>query len=274
MTGVRPEGSVAASKINPAVPQSARVWDCWLGGKDHYPADEQAADECFLRFPRIFDLARSCREFHVRMTRHLAAAGIRQFLDIGPGLPARDDGNTHEVAQRVAPECRVVYADNDPLVVAFGQGLLTSSPPGRSDCISADLGDPGALLAQARELLDFTKPVAIMATAVLGHIGDPGCGGDHAAREVARQLRQALPPGGCLAVCDLTTHPALNEALESYNGTGATPYRTRTRHQIARFLDGLQPARAGIAPEWPGWPPQDDCPLPELPAWGAAGIRP
>jgi hypothetical protein len=137
---VRAENSVAGRKVNPAVPQPARTWNFWPGGKDYYPADEQAGDECFPWFPGIFDLARSCRDFYARMTRHLAAAGIRQFRDIGAGLPAPDGDNTHQAAQRAAPGCSVVYADNDPLAVAFGQALLTSRPPGSSDCISAAEG--------------------------------------------------------------------------------------------------------------------------------------
>ena len=176
-----------ASGFDVTVPASARVWNYWLGGKDHYPADRQAAEACARLYPGLPGLARSCRYFTARLIRFLAAeAGIRQFLDIGAGLPGQD--NTHQIAGRAAPGCRVVYADNDPMVMAYARALLTASPPASTDHLHADLNDPRALLGKARAALDFRQPVAVLLMQVLGHIGDPR-DGDHLA-----QAALSLPP--------------------------------------------------------------------------------
>src|SRR5206468_5661711 len=140
---------------------SARIWNYWLGGKDHYPVDRKVGDQIAEMFPDIVGLARADRAFLGRAVRYLVGeAGIRQFLDIGTGLPTAD--NTHEVAQRVAPECRIVYVDNDPLVLAHARALLTSSPAGACDHIDADLRDPAAILPAAARTLDLTRPTALM----------------------------------------------------------------------------------------------------------------
>jgi S-adenosyl methyltransferase len=135
---------VPSPKINTSVPHSARIWNYWLGGKDNYPVDREAGDKYREVYPQIVDTARAGRYFIARAVRYLAGeAGIHQFLDVGTGLPTVD--NTHEVAQRVAPECRIVYVDNDPLVLAHARALLTSSPEGECDYIDADMRDPGAI---------------------------------------------------------------------------------------------------------------------------------
>jgi S-adenosyl methyltransferase len=241
-----------AAKIDTSIPVSARIWNYWLGGKDYYPVDKEAGDAYAQVFPGIFTYARSCRYFIGRTVRLLAGeAGIRQFLDIGTGLPSHD--NTHEIAQRAAPGARVVYVDNDPLVLAHARALLTSSSPGTTDYISGDLNDPGAILEIARQKLDFSRPVAIMLMGVLGHIGNPADNDDHFAWSVVRELTSALPSGGYLALHDTAdTDPAHNAALEYYNKTGAVPYHARRPGQIARFFDGLGLLDPGVVPihEW------------------------
>ncbi|MBV9383779.1 MAG: SAM-dependent methyltransferase [Streptosporangiaceae bacterium] len=241
-----------AAKIDTTVPVSARIWNYWLGGKDYYPVDKEAGDAYAQVFPGIFTYARSCRYFIGRAVRFLAGeAGIRQFLDIGTGLPSHD--NTHEIAQRAAPSARVVYVDNDPLVLAHARALLTSSPPGTTDYISADLNNPAGILEIARQKLDFSRPVAIMLMGVLGHIGNPAENDDHFAWSVVRELTGALPSGGYLALHDtVDTDPVHNAALDYYNKTGAIPYHARRPSQIARFFDGLELLDPGVVPihEW------------------------
>jgi hypothetical protein len=160
----------------------------------------------------VFDLARSCRSYLVRAVRYTAGElGVRQFLDIGSGLPSNDP--THEVAQRVAPESRVVYVDHDPLVLAQAQALLTSNPRGGTDYIEADLYQPGALIDIARTKLDFGQPVAIMLMGVMGHIGNPD-ENDEVARSIVARLKDALPSGGYFVMYEgINTDPAQNEAL-------------------------------------------------------------
>jgi hypothetical protein len=176
-------------KINTAVPQSARIWNYWLGGKDNYPVDRAAGDQYREAFPEIVDVARASRQFLTRAVRYLAGeAGIRQFLDVGTGLPTAD--NTHEVAQRVAPQSRVVYVDNDPLVLAHARALLTSTPQGATSYIDADLHEPDKILQGAAETLDFTRPVALMLMGILGHVTDYD-----EARSIVRRLLDALPSG-------------------------------------------------------------------------------
>src|SRR5262245_2113682 len=188
-------------KINTTVPHSARIWNYWLGGKDYYPVDKEAGDQFANIHPGIFETARSSRYFIARVVRYLAEeAGIRQFLDIGTGLPSHD--NTHEIAQRVAPDARIVYVDNDPLVLAHARALLTSSAAGGTDYIDADLNQPGALLRIAQDKLDFSRPVAIMLMGILAHIGNPAEDDDRAVQVIMNELKAALPSGGFLAIYD------------------------------------------------------------------------
>jgi hypothetical protein len=240
--------SSPSAKIDTTVPVSARIWNYWLGGKDYYPVDKEAGDQFANIHPGIFETARSSRYFIARVVRYLAAeAGIRQFLDIGTGLPSHD--NTHEIAQRVAPDARIVYADNDPLVLAHARALLTSSSAGGVDYIDADLNNPGALLRIAREKLDFTRPVAIMLMGILAHIGNPAEDDDRVVQAIMGELKAALPSGGYLAVYDSSDQDTdLVDALAKYNESGADPYRLRTPEQIARYFDGLELVDPGVVP--------------------------
>jgi hypothetical protein len=225
--------------MDTSVPVSARIWNYWLGGKDYYAIDKAAGDQFAELFPGVFDLARATRYYIARAVRYLAGeAGIRQFLDIGTGLPSHD--NTHEIAQRVAPQSRIVYADNDPLVLAHARALLTSSTEGTTDYIDADLNDPETLIGIARQKLDFTQPVAIMLMGILGHIGDPAERDDQVARSIVDQLKAALPSGGYLALYEATdADPKQNEATRLYNQSGAVPYHLRRPEEVVRFFEGL-----------------------------------
>jgi hypothetical protein len=260
-----------AGEIDTTVPHSARLWDYWLGGKDSYPVDQEAGDEVLARFEGITDTVRQLRHFTARAVRFLAAeAGVRQFLDIGTGLPFLDP--VHEIALGAAGDCRIAYADNDPLVLAFARALLTG-PSGTVTHIDADLNDPAALLATVGEWLDFTQPVAILLMSTLGHIGDPRQNDDQAGLLVTSQLTDALPSGGYLAIGDLVARPDLNAALGYYNATGAAPYRARSPEQFTRLFGGLDPvgAAVGRACRWRSEP--SPFTVREVPAWGSVGRR-
>jgi S-adenosyl methyltransferase len=176
------------SRIDTSVPHSARFWNYLLGGKDNYPVDRALGDQIAKVAPGLVDVARGSREFIIRSVTYLAGeVGIRQFLDVGTGLPTAN--NTHEVAQRVAPDSRIVYVDNDPLVLTHAAALLTSSPEGATDYIDADLHDPDTIIREAGRTLDFTRPVALMLTGVMGHVKS-----DDEARSIIGRLMDAMPP--------------------------------------------------------------------------------
>jgi len=236
------------SKIDITVPHSARIWNYWIVGKDHYPADREAGDAYAEIFPRITELARVSRYFLARVVGYLAEAGIRHFLDIGTGLPTVE--HTHQVAQRVAPESRIVYVDNDPMVLSHARALLTSSPQGSCDYLDADLRDPDTILGQAAAVLDFGRPVALMLMGIMGHIDD------QAAYPIVRRLADGLSSGSYLALYDgSNVNDAFNKAQDRYNETGAAPYYLRSPAQIARFFDGLDLVEPGVVP-CSRWRPQ------------------
>ncbi len=224
-------------------PHSARVWNFLLGGKDNYAADREAGEMIVQMFPDIALLARLQRRFLVRAVRYLTEeAGIRQFLDIGTGLPTVD--NTHEVAQRIAPESRIVYVDNDPLVLVHAQALLTSTPEGACAYLEADVRDPERILEVAARTLDFGKPIALTMLGILGQIPDS----DEPEAVVARFL-DALPPGSYLALSDGTdTNAALNQAISVYNANSASSYHLRGPERIEAFFTGLEVIEPGIVP--------------------------
>src|SRR5439155_8954537 len=191
-------GQEQAPRFDSGVPQTARIWNYWLGGKDNFAADRAVGDEIRFAFPKIVENVRFSRGFLARAVRYLAGeAGIRQFLDIGTGLPTAD--NTHQVAQSVAAEARIVYVDNDPLVLAHARALLTSSPEGVTDYIDADLRDPGKILQEAARTLDLTEPIAITLIAILHHITDYD-----EARSIVNRLVEAVPSGSYLVISHST----------------------------------------------------------------------
>ena len=236
-----PEDPEDIAGIDTTVPHSARIWNYWLGGKDNYAVDREAGDQYVKIYPGIADIARAGRAFLARAVRYLTLeAGIRQFLDVGTGLPTVD--NTHERAQRAAPASRIVYVDNDALVLAHARALLTSTPEGVTDYIDADMRDPAEVLARAGATLDFGQPIGLMIVGVMGHIPD-----DAEARSIVRRLLAGLPSGSFLALYDsLDISEALNEAQQGYDGTGAVPYKLRRADQIGRFFEGLEFVTPGL----------------------------
>jgi SAM-dependent methyltransferase len=225
------------------VAHAARMWNYYLGGKDNYQIDRDVADAVLAIYPGYGVKARTCRYFLLRAVRFLAVEeGVRQFLDIGTGLPTAE--NTHEVAQRFAPESRIVYVDNDPLVLAHARSLLTSSPEGVTRFVDADLRDPDRILEEARLWLDFEAPIALLLLGVLGHIPDY-----EQARSIVRRLLDALPPGSYLVQCDgTTTDDAYVKALQDYRDTIWVPYIPREPEQIAAYFEGLELIEPGIVP--------------------------
>ena len=223
-------------QFDTAAPHSARVWNYWLGGKDNYQADRDMGDQILAMAPDMPRIARMQRAFLNRAIGYLAGeAGIRQFLDIGTGLPTAD--NTHQVAQALAPESRIVYVDNDPLVLVHAQALLTSSPEGACDYVDADVRDPERIIAEAARTLDFSKPIALMMLGILGQIPDS----DHPETIVAK-LVDAVPAGSYLAISDgVNTSETFNEAarLSSW-------YHIRSPEQIAGFFAGLDLIEPGV----------------------------
>jgi hypothetical protein len=251
-------GHATHQKIDTSVPHSARIWNYWLGGKDNYRVDEEAGDAYTAVFPGIVTIARSSRAFLRRNITYLVAeAGIRQFLDIGTGLPTAD--NTHEVAQRIAPETRIVYVDNDPMVLAHARALLYSTPEGATAYIDADVLDPDSVLTAAARTLDFDRPVALVLSNILGHVTDYD-----QARSVVTRLMAALPSGSYLSVNDGSRgiDPGFEQAQDSYNESGAAPYILRTVDQITAFFDGLELVEPGVVPV-PLWRPEPGSPAPE-----------
>jgi O-methyltransferase involved in polyketide biosynthesis len=229
-------------RLDTTVAHNARVWDWWLGGKDNFEVDQVAGARVRDMFPGIVAVARADREFLARVVRFLAAAGIRQFLDIGPGLPTVD--NTHSVAQEHAPESRVVYVDNDPLVLVHARALLTGGPEGATAYIEADVRDPGRILHAARATLDFDQPTAVLMLGILNFVLD-----DADAHRIVRRLMDAIPPGSYLAV----THPtyelggdANRAAMKYWNACARPPIRARGGEEIRRLTDGLEVLDPGL----------------------------
>ncbi|MDP9794507.1 hypothetical protein J2S43_003019 [Catenuloplanes nepalensis] len=231
-----------AAKIDENVPHSARIWNYWMGGKDNYAVDREAGDAYVAAFPGIVDLAKESRKFLMRAVRHVAAeGGIRQFLDIGTGLPTME--NTHEVAQRAVPDARIVYVDNDPLVLAHARALLTNTTPeGVTAYIDADFHDPDLILSDAANVLNFQKPVAVMFMGVLGHVAD-----DDEVVSIVSRVMAGVPSGSYLILWDSTnTSDGFDEAQQGYDDTGAVPYTLRSPEQVARCFAGLDMLEPGL----------------------------
>ncbi|CAL9356436.1 hypothetical protein SUDANB6_00576 [Streptomyces sp. enrichment culture] len=253
------------------VAHNARVWDYWIGGRDHHEVDRRVGEHIAGMFPVIREVARADRLFLGRSVRFLAAGrGMRQFLDIGAGLPTAD--STHEIAQRVAPEARVVYADNDPAVPARARVLLTGAREGVTDYVGADARDPDVLLERAARTLDFGRPVAVMMLGILNFVPDTG-----EARDIVRRVMAAVPSGSCLAL----THPTLDAelggedqipAMEFWNENATPPITARSRADIAAFLDGLELLEPGLV-SCSQWRAGSGSPAP-VPQFGAVAVKP
>jgi trans-aconitate methyltransferase len=239
----RAEDVEPPAAIDTTVAHQARIYDYWLGGKDNFAVDREAAQQAIAAYPPILRGVRAQRAFLVSAVRYLAAeAGVRQFLDIGTGIPTAN--NTHQVAQAAAPDARVVYVDNDPLVLAHARALLTSVPEDTTAYLDADARDPDKILAGAADLLDFGQPVAVLLIGILQLI--PDADDPHA---IVARLVEAVPPGSWLAVY----HPASDideervaEAVRRVNARTAGTTTLRTHAEIARFFDGLELLAPGL----------------------------
>ncbi|MFG2597356.1 SAM-dependent methyltransferase [Streptomyces sp. NPDC048462] len=236
-----PSEQPPADRLQTDRPHSARVWNYLLGGKDNYTVDHETGDLILRMFPDIADIARLQRAFLARAVRYLAVeAGIRQFLDIGAGLPTAD--NTHEVAQRVAPDSRIVYVDNDPLVLTHARALLTSSPEGACAYIDADVKNVDLILEEAAGTLDFSRPVGLTMLGIMGQLPD-----EDDPWTLVDRLTEPLAPGSHLALSDGTdTSDTLNQAIETYNANSASSYHLRSPERIAGFFHGLEIIEPGI----------------------------
>jgi len=262
----------AGYEFDTSVAHPARVYDYWLGGKDNFEADRKAAEEVIAVRPSILYDIRANRAFLGRAVRWLAAeAGIRQFLDIGTGIPAA--GNTHQVAQEVAPDARIVYVDNDPIVLVHARALLTGTDAGATAYIDGDLRDPAPILATAAETLDFGKPVAVLLIGVLHLISD-----EENPRGLIDRLMAAVPPGSYLALTQPASDVNVEQAAagaQRYNQNVATKQTRRTREQTAAFLDGLTPVEPGVVQchRWHPDPGATDLER-EVSGWAGVGHKP
>jgi S-adenosyl methyltransferase len=272
MTDLGPPDAEAPAGINTRVPRPARVYDVWLGGKDNFPVDQAAAQAVVEVYPGILDGVRANRAFLGRAVQYLAGeAGIRQFLDIGTGLPTKD--NTHEVAQRVAPDSRVVYVDNDALVLVHARALLTSDPRGATRYVEADLRDPDKILQAAEATLDFSQPVAVTLLMILMLVED-----DEDPYGIVQRLMDALPSGSYLVV----SHPAgdvdsgaIAEAYERLDKLMPERPTLRSHGEVARFFDGLDMVDPGLV-QLHRWRPDPGAKGLEVdvPAYAGVGRKP
>jgi len=246
--------------LDSSVAHPARVYDYWLGGKDNFAADREAAEQVIAANPNVLPGVRANRAFLGRAVRYLSGeAGIRQFLDLGTGLPTAE--NTHQVAQAVAPDARIVYADNDPIVLTYARALLTSTPEGATAYLQADIRDTEKVLAGAAETLDFSKPVAVMALMILQYVPD-----EDNPRGIVRRLLEQLAPGSYLTVSDTVRDidtSRVTEATARLNQRmGPTQLTLRSRPEFERFFDNLEMVEPGIVPlpEWRA--PGSEYPIP------------
>lgn len=243
MTGPEP----ASAPLDTSRPHPARVYDWWLGGKDNYPVDEELARRILAADSTAVRGARANRRFMHRAVRTLAEAGIRQFLDIGTGIPT--EPNLHQIVQAISPAARIVYADNDPIVLRHAEALLTGTPEGVTDFLHADVRQPATILERAREVLDFDRPIALSLIALLHFLPD-----DEDPYRVVSTLVDTLPRGSYLLLSHGTAdqHPELRQETESAYKKGAIPLRMRTRSEVEPFFCGLELVEPGLvfATEW------------------------
>jgi S-adenosyl methyltransferase len=253
-----------------SVAHLARVYNYWLGGKDNYAADRAAGDEIIQVQPEVVDSVRAGREFLARVVRYLTrVGGIRQFLDIGTGIPSAN--NTHEVAQDVAPESRIVYVDNDPIVLAHARALLTSTPEGATDYIDADLRDTQTILDQARHSLDFSRPVAVMLIAVMHVIDD-----DDDPYGIVTRFMDAAPTGSYLALSHVVSdiEPEKMEEVRGRLNRVMFQHSTYRSHaEVTRFFDGLELVEPGVVRVQEWWPDSELEAKRTSRLWGGVGRK-
>jgi hypothetical protein len=257
--------------IDPSVAHIARIQDYWLGGKDHFEADRIAGDEAIAELPDMVASVRNTRAFLGRTVRFLAREqGVRQFLDIGTGIPTA--ANTHEVAQQIAPESKIVYVDNDPMVLAHARALLTSTPEGQCAYIDSDIRQPEKILNVAAEVLDFTEPVAVVLMAVLQFVPD-----EDEPRDLVQRLMSAVPRGSCLVI----SHPAADIQAAAMAGMAtrlnslmAQRVKPRSHAEVSAFFAGLDLIEPGVirCPEWRPERPEDTAGTSTM--WGGVAVKP
>ncbi|WP_017592980.1 SAM-dependent methyltransferase [Nocardiopsis potens] len=261
-------GAARRPVIDSSVPHSARVWNHWLGGRDNYRVDREVGDRLKEIVPEAVVSARADREFLARSVRHLVEReGIRQFLDVGTGLPTED--NTHEVAQAADPSCRIVYVDNDPLVLVHARALLVGTEEGATDYVHADVHEPEAVLEAALRTLDPGLPTAVVLSSVLNYVI-----GDDEAAHIVGVLMGAFPSGSHLVV----GHPAsdvvperMAELLRVWNEANPHPMRARSRAEIERLFAGLELLAPGVV-HAPDWRPDPGTLSPEEPVPHLVGV--
>jgi hypothetical protein len=265
-----PEGAETA-KLNADIPHSARLWNYWLGGKDNFAADRAVADQILAMVPEMVASARADRAFLGRVVRYFAGeVGLRQFLDLGTGIPTAN--NTHEVAQRIAPSSRIVYVDNDPLVLVHARALLTSHPEGRTDYLDADLREPDKIVAEARRTLDFDQPIAVTLLGILNFVPDD----DEAIRLVGK-LVEAIPSGSYVAISHPTTEingETMQAALRLWNEGPASKMVLRSAEQVKRLFGSLEMVEPGVV-TCSRWHPDAGAENAEpVPHYGGVGRKP
>ncbi len=271
VVSARQHPSDVSGRLNTGVAHNARVWNYWIGGKDHYEVDQQVGDHVSTMFPVIRDVARADRGFLGRTVRFLTAdRGVRQFLDIGTGLPTLD--NTHEIAQRIAPESRIVYVDNDPIVLVHARSLLVGTPEGATDYIDADIHHPDRVMEGASATLDFERPVAVMMLGILNFILDT-----ERAQDIVRQVMASVPSGSYLVVTHPTTDTDLGGegnvgAMKFWNENATPPITARSRGEISAFFDGLDLLPPGLVScsQWRAETESADI----TPQFGAVAVKP
>ncbi|MGX4691802.1 SAM-dependent methyltransferase [Streptomyces sp. JNUCC 63] len=271
LSGTRDEGVARAARVRSDVSHSARIWNYWLGGKDHYPVDEEVGERILSFVPQLPRSAVADRGFLARAVTFLAGqAGIRQFLDIGTGLPTAD--NTHEVAQRVDPSSRIVYVDNDPLVLVHANALLTSTPEGAAAYIDADVRDPEAILRQAAETLDFDQPIAITMLGILNFVMDT----DEAV-SIVHRLLDAVPSGSHLVVSHPTAEvdgEAMTQAVGYWNSQGSALMTLRSRAELVRLFDRVDVLPPGIVSCSRWRPDETEVEIVDVTHFGGVGRKP
>jgi hypothetical protein len=268
-----PDDGRQSPKLDTSVAHVARVYDYWLGGKDNFAADREAGDEAIRAYPDMYSSVRANRAFLRRAVTYMAAEqGIRQFLDIGTGLPSAN--NTHEVAQAIAPESRIVYVDNDPIVLAHARALLTSSREGATGYLDADARNPGKILGAAAELLDFRQPVAVLLVAILQLVGD-----DDDPYGLVSEFMRAVPAGSFLVISHVPSDmqrqaSGVAEAASLLSRLLTQHVTPRSREGVTRFFDGLDLIDPGVVPVQQWRPETDNDAAARAGMWGAVGRKP
>jgi O-methyltransferase involved in polyketide biosynthesis len=257
---------VKVAQIDITTPNVARVWNYLVGGRDNFEADRKAARQLITAAPVMSEVGRATRAYHQRAVRFAAEAGVRQFLDIGTGIPTA--GNTHDIAQAVAPESRIVYVDNDAVVLSHARALLTSASEGVTSYIDADARDVESIVSAAAKTLDFSQPVAVILIDILNFIPGEDAG------EIVRALRDAVAPGSYVVIMQPASDldPSLDVAARRWNQIAATPITLRSRAEVTRWADGLETIEPGVVQVTQWRPETRETPGPGAPS--AAGVMP